>query len=174
MIVAEKQTPAPNTNMRIGEIAIVGPDLKTKKSFINAVCDDVIVETENLIFGRLQINDELVIHLYGVDLSEKELNPSWDLVSRKLLGYIVLFNWSNPNSLADVTSTVDLLAARYDIPLVIAANLKNSQTSVPRELLNAEINLTRQGQFTFCKLSDPKSVKNVLITLINSVLDNLN
>ena len=160
--------------MRIGEIAIVGPGLDCKKRFISAVCDEIVIETESLIFGRLQINDQLVIHLYGAELQEKEFNPAWELVSKKLLGYVVLFNWNSQKSYSAVTTTIDSLIAKYNLPLVIAANVKNGQTPVPDELLNAQFNLSELGQFTFYKLSDPQSAKKVLILLINSVLERLN
>ncbi|MFQ5639769.1 MAG: hypothetical protein ACE5IR_17425 [bacterium] len=160
--------------MRIGEIAIVGPDLDSKKKFISAVCDEIVIETKSLIFGRLQINDQLLLHLYGAEIPEKESNPAWELVSRKLLGYIILFNWNSSESYSSATSTIDSLTDKYNLPLVIAADIKNGQTPVPNELLNAQMSLTEQGQFTFCKLSDPESAKKVLIMLINSVLERMN
>ncbi len=160
--------------MRIGEIAIVGPGLETKKKFIKAICEEIVIETESLIFGRLQINNQLVIHLYGLDWSEKQLHHAWDLVSQKLLGYVVLFNWNHADSYTSARSIVDNLTARYTVPVVIAATLQNGQAPVPEEFLNAEFNLTQQSQFTFCKLSEPESVRNVLIKLINSAIEHLN
>jgi signal recognition particle receptor subunit beta len=159
--------------MRIGEIAIVGPGLETKKKFIKAICEEIVIETENLIFGRLQINSQLVIHLYGLNWPEKQLH-AWDLVSQKLLGYIVLFNWNHADSYSSVRSIVDNLTARYTSPVIIAATLQNGQVPVSEEFLNAGFCLTQQSQFTFCKLSDPESARNVLIKLINSVIEHLN
>ncbi|MFQ5751279.1 MAG: hypothetical protein ACE5HI_04715 [bacterium] len=159
--------------MRIGEIAIVGTGKECNQKFINAVCDEIVIQTDSLIFGRLQINDQLVIHLYGLELTEEDLNPSWDLVSKKLLGYVILYNWNHPDSSAAVKSTIDSLSTRYNVPLVIAAVLQNGQSPVPKQLLDVDLDLTEHGQFTFCKLSDPESVKHVLIMLINSVIDKI-
>lgn len=158
-------------DMRIGEIAILGPDTKSKQLFIKAVCDEIVLQTDNLIFGRLQINNQLAVHLYGLDLSEKDLNVAWDLVSKKLLGYVLLFDWNNPDSLAAVESTVDFLNSRYNIPIVIAAHLEPGSNAVPEQLLNIEFDISKQSHLTFCRLSEPKSVKNVLIILINSIID---
>lgn len=160
--------------MRIGEIAVVGPGRDCQKKFIDAVCDEIVIETESLIFGRLQINSQLVIHLYGFELSEKERNQAWDLVSRKLLGYVVLFNWSSPESYAAVSSTIDSVTAKYNLPLIVAASLQNGQTSIPNELLNAQLSLSEKSQFTFFRFSPPQSAKRVLIMLINSVIGDLN
>ncbi len=160
--------------MRIGEIAILGPDWKMKQLFIKAVCDEIVLQTDTLVFGRLVINNELVVHLYGVDLSEKNLNFAWDLVAKKLLGYVVLFDWNRPDSLSAVKSTVDLLKSRYNIPVVIAANLEQGTNSIPEKLLEVKFDMSDQSQFTFYRLSEPGSVRNVLIILINSIIETLN
>ena len=81
--------------MRIGEIAIVGPGILPKQQFIKAVCDEIVVENNELVFGRLQINEQLVIHLYGLEFTDTEIKPSLDLVSKKLLGYVFLFDWGS-------------------------------------------------------------------------------
>ncbi|MFQ5674688.1 MAG: hypothetical protein ACE5G1_02225 [bacterium] len=159
--------------MRIGEIAIVGPGTIAKHEFIRAVCDEIEIQTEDLIFGRLQINEQLSLHLYGLDIT-KDIKPSIDLVSKKLLGYVVLFNWTNPESYSEVVSTVESLTSRYRLPVVVAANLQNGVQEIPSQMLNIDINLSADGQFTFCRLSDPASVRNVLIMLINFVIHKLN
>lgn len=160
--------------MRIGEIAIVGPGTRFKHEFIKAVCDEIVVQTEEFIFGRLKINSQLVVHLYGLDYSDKEIKPSWDLVSKKLLGYVVLFDWDNPDSHPKVKEIVDSLTSRYNIPVVLAANVQNSIKQIPVQLLNVDFSISECSEFTFCKISDPESAKNVLVILLNSVIEKLN
>ena len=160
--------------MRIGEIAIVGPSTHFKQEFIKAVCDEIVVENDDLVFGRLQINEQLVLHLYGLEFTDKEIRPSLDLVSKKLLGYVFLFNWGSQDSYSAVVSSIDSLTSRYSLPLVIAANLQNGSTEIPSQMLNVDFNISSEGQFTFCKLSDSNSVRNVLVMLINSVIDRIN
>ena len=160
--------------MRIGEIAIVGPGIHPKQEFIKAICDEIVIENDELVFGRLQINEQLVIHLYGLEFTDKEIKPSLDLVSKKLLGYVFLFNWGSQASYSEVVSTIDSLTSRYNLPLVIAANLQNGSTEIPSQMLDVDFNISSEGQFTFCKLSDSESVKNVLVMLINSVINKIN
>ncbi|MFQ5822634.1 MAG: hypothetical protein ACE5JB_01100 [bacterium] len=160
--------------MRIGEIAILGPAKKIKQDFIKAVCDEIVIQTDKLIFGRLLIDNQLVVHLYGLEISEKELSFAWDLVSKKLLGYVVLFNWNNSESLSSVKSIIDFMTSRYNIPLVIAANLEKDSEPIPEEFIDVDFHISEQSQFTFCRLSKPESVKKVLIILINSVIALLN
>ena len=160
--------------MRIGEIAIVGAGILPKQQFIKAVCNEIVVENDDFLFGRLQINEQLVIHLYGLEFSDKEIKPSLDLVSKKLLGYVFLFEWGSQDSYSEVVSTIDSLTSRYKLPLVIAANLQNGSTGIPSQMLNVDFDISSDDQFTFCKLSDPESVRNVLVMLINLVIDKVN
>ena len=159
--------------MRVAEIAIVARDLQTKKAFIEIICDEIETFAEDLIFGRLKINNQLAVHLYGLAFTDKATRPSWDLVSQKLLGYIVLFNWDKPESYSTVRSTIDNLSTRYNLPMVVAANLQNGSTRVPKQLVNVEFNLSDASEFTFFNLSEPKSVKEVLVNLIDSVLERI-
>lgn len=157
--------------MRISEIAIFSPGLETNRRFVKAVCDEVVLETESMVFGRLQINNQLVLHLYGLKLADGQPNPSWDLVSKKLLGYVVLFNWNQAESLAAIKPLVDALSARYDVPMVVAATLQNGQHAIPEQIINVDFGLAKQNEFTFCKLSDAASIKKVLISLIDQVIN---
>jgi phosphoenolpyruvate carboxylase len=59
------------------------------------------------------------------------------------------------------------------MPFVVAANLNNNSDLIPKPLINFGIRVTNQGHFTFCKVSEPESVKRVLIILINAVLEKL-
>jgi len=160
--------------MRIGEIAIVGRGIRPKQEFIKTVCDEIVIENDDLVFGRLQINEQLVIHLYGLEFTDKEIKPSLDLVSKKLLGYVFLFDWGSQDSYSEVVSTIDSLTSRYNLPLVIAANLQNGSTEIPSQMLNVDFDISSEGQFTFFKLSDSESVRNVLVMLINSIIDKIN
>ncbi len=159
--------------MRIGEIAVVGPDSAVKSSFIRSGCDEIVVQNQHLIFGRLRINSQLMLHLYGLDYHDEQNNPSWDLVAKKLLGYIILFDWSNPVSFAAIESAVDALPARYRLPVVVAASLDNNPESLPSVLMNADLNVSRSSEFTFCNTAEPESVKRVLATLVDSVIAKL-
>jgi|GEM_PF-421551 len=160
--------------MRIGEIAIVGPSQKAKIDFIKSACKEILVDSEELIYGRVQVNDQLVLHLYGLEGPDQETNPFWDLVSQKLLGYVILFDWDDPNGFPLVKETIDSITDRYRIPLVIAANIARLPSSIPTNFINTDLNLAEQSQFTFCNISEPRSVNNVLVTLIDSLIEKLN
>lgn len=159
--------------MRIGEIAVVGSKVEAKRNFIKAVSDDVEVQNDSLIFGRIKINEQLIVHLYGLEYLDEDIQPSWDLVSKKLLGYIVLFNWDAQEDLTAIQPMVNALEMRYSAPIIVAAGLKSGLNDIPPQLIDTDFALSEQCQFIFCNINDPASVKHTLLVLINTVLDSL-
>ncbi len=159
--------------MRIGEIAVVGPNASAKREFIRNVSDEIVVQTDDLIFGRLRINNQLVVHLYGVNYSVENNSPLWDLVSQKLLGYVVLFNWSQQDSYIEVQKMVDSLSSIKQLPIVIAANVPGGAEILPPEFLEIKMNLQAHCEFTFCDVSNVDSVKKILVTLVDAVIEKI-
>jgi signal recognition particle receptor subunit beta len=160
--------------MRIGEIAVIGPSPADKRMFISSICDEVEIQHDSITFGRLTVNDELAIHLYGLDYSGDVASPSWDLVSRKLLGYVLLFAWNDsPKGLQSIKTTIDSLTRRYQIPLIVNAHLSEKDTEIPTALVNTHLDLSDNCFFTFCRLNEPDSVRKVLLILVNHLIDKL-
>jgi len=157
--------------MRIGEIAIVGPHAPARREFIRGVSDEIAVQTDDLIFGRLRINKQLVVHLYGVNYDSRAASPSWDLVSQKLLGYVVLFNLHRPESYEEVQKLVDALSQVRNLPIVIAANVGGEGTSSPFQ--EAGISLAADCQFRFCDAGNPQSARKTLISLVDAAIEKI-
>ena len=157
--------------MRIGEIAIIGPDNDIRKRFIEAVCEKVDVSNDQLTFGRMPIDDQITLHLYGISVEKSNSKVSWDLLARKMLGYVVLFSWENPQSFDLVKSTLDELTSHYDSILVVAANVQNGSFSAHRTLIHEGIAITTDAKLIFCDVAKPESVRQVLLTLVNLLID---
>jgi len=159
--------------MRIGEIAILGPSNEEKRLFIQSACQKLELANDNMTFGRFPVNDQLVLHLYGVALTSGAPPVAWDLLARKMLGYIVLFPWQDPDSFERLKPVLDQLTMRYDATIIVAAHVANGKLSVPPALHDEGIALSTEGKFMFCDVRQPASVKKILLTLIESLLDKI-
>jgi hypothetical protein len=154
--------------MRIGEIAILSPGQEEKKLFIQSICQKLELVNENIAFGRLPINDQLVLHLYGVALHAE---MAWDLLAKKCLGYIVLFPWQDAAAFERLKPALDLLAARYEATMVVAAHVANGKAPVPPALYESGIAVTAEGKFMFCDLRQPAGARKILLALIESLIE---
>lgn len=159
--------------MRIGEIAVLGPGNEEKKLFIQAVCGRLELTNDNITFGRFAINDQLVLHLYGVALQSEAQTVAWDLLAKKCLGYIVLFPWKDPGALDRFKPMLDILAAKYEATMVVAANMAEGDRALPPALFENSISLTAAGKLMFCDTRRPASARKVLLALIDSLLEKI-
>ncbi len=159
--------------MRIGEIAVVAPHPDDKKQFIQSCADSVNAVNEQITFGEYVISDELVLHLYGIVFPEAgESDLSWDLISSKILGYIVLFRWGDADSFRKIQRVTDYFTTQFETTVVVAAHTEKKRPVLPKEFAEG-IPIDRNGSFTFCDVSDPASTKKVLLTLVNQIIDTI-
>jgi len=159
--------------MRIGEIAVLGPSNEEKQLFIQAVCGRLELTHENIAFGRFSINDQLVLHLYGVALQSEAQTVAWDLLAKKCLGYIVLFSWQDPGSLDRFKPVLDILATKYEATMIVAAHMPEGDRPLPPALFEDSISLTAAGKLMFCDARRPASARKVLLALIDSLLEKI-
>ncbi len=157
--------------MRIAEIAVIAPRAEEGKKFIAAICSQLEVASEHLVVGRSIINDQLVLHLYGLAIPPESKNLSWDLLDRKLLGYIVLFSWNDEASLESIKRSLDQITARPEAVLVVAANVSAAEPPALQALGDKSLFVNQQGKFIFYKEDEAGSAKQVLLTLIDLLIE---
>jgi len=158
--------------MRIAEIAVIAPQAEARKKFIAAICNQLDVAGEQLTVGRLAINDQLVLHLYGLAAPTEAATPSsWDLLARKLLGYIVLFSWQDQASFENIKSCLDQITARTETAVIVAANVAAAELPALQALRDKSIPVNAQGKFAFYQEADAASMKKVLLALVDLLLE---
>ena len=120
----------------------------------------------------LPINEQLVLHLYGLAAPIAAQNPpSWDLLARKLLGYVVLFAWQDQTSFEQIKLGLEQITARAETALIVAANVAAADLPALQALRNKSIFVNQQGQLTFYQEDDPQSIKKVLLALVDLLLE---
>ncbi len=158
--------------MRIGEIAIVGPDIEARRAFVHSVADSIEVENEKLTFGQCRIDEQLLLHLYGISLNEDMGSVSWDLITPKLLGFVLLFRWGDAESFRKIQKLVDSLVLRYGATVVVAGHTEGSMPPLP-QAFDFGLPIDKHGAFIFCNAFDPMSVRKVLIALVDLIIDQM-
>ncbi len=159
--------------MRIGEIVIIGPNANEKQRFLAALSDDLALTTPDFSFGRLTINNQLLLHLYGITLHPDAKPLSWDLLGAKMLGCIVLFSWQDLASFELVKPVIDHLTTHFRTAVVVAAHLNNESMPDSELFHNGGITLTPEGKFAFCDVDDVESARRVLLSLIDLLIDRI-
>lgn len=162
--------------MKIGEVAVISHKSEDKDDFIRSICKKIDLKNELVSFGRFDANDQLSLHLYGVAIDKQESNLSWDLISRKMLGYVVIFDWEDKISLESIKPVIDNFSYSIRTPFVLVANVKDSNHPPipPIFFKNRGIHLSSNFRFTFGQVKKSSDAKKILILLIDMLLERLN
>jgi hypothetical protein len=161
--------------MRIGELMVISPPGRLSEIFITTVCDQLEQKGDLACYGRMLVNDQLALHLYGVQLNGNIDSVSWDLISPKLLGYIILFDWNEFSSLKKLSTSLDIFSTQFNAPLIIAGCVdNNADIPMPSPFFETSgIPIEKETRFSFCNISEPDSCKKVVATLIDILLEKL-
>lgn len=161
--------------MRIAEVAVISPPGKLKEIFIKSVCQKLEETSDKICFGRLKINSQLILHLYGISIEKDESSISWDLLSPKLLGYIIIFQWDDFSSLEVIKNVLDFFSSSSSAPIIVVANVDDeSNIPLPEKFYEpGGFSIDQNVRFTFCKISDPVYSKKVVANIIDILIEKL-
>ncbi|QSB15478.1 ATP/GTP-binding protein [Natronosporangium hydrolyticum] len=131
--------------------------------------DDVPGKTTTTVamdFGRISIDRELILYLFGTP-GQTRFWFMWDELVRGAIGAVVLVD---TRRLADCFAAIDFFENRQ-LPYVVAVNYFNKvQYHELRDVRDA-LALSPETPVVSCDARDRESTKNVLITLVEYVLN---
>lgn len=156
-----------NTEKKIGEILIIGSSNSSHDSFLYSTCPRVMKSDQDIIFGELKIEQDLSLFLYGVSSNGGHDKIAWDIIARKMLGYIIVFDWFDKTSFEIAKKNIDYLGQRFEAPLVIAADIKEKPLPVKKTIVDPCISFSGKEKFTFCNSKSVSSIKSVFATLVD-------
>ena len=161
--------------MRIGEVAIISYKSHEKESFIRSICQKIDIKDETLSFGRFEINDQLALYLYGINFDYRKNSISWDLVSRKTLGFIIIFDWEDKKAFEATKSLVDYFAENFNATIIIFSDIKHKKDPpIPDSFFQPDgIPLSSNSRFIFSQIDDPESARSVLMLFVNMLIEKL-
>lgn len=159
--------------MKIGEVAVISHISQNKDVFIKSICKTIDIKNKLVSFGRFDVNEQLALHLYGIHIDKQSNGLSWDLISRKMLGYFIIFDWEDKNSLESIKHVMDHFSNNQTTQIAIVANVKNIlHPPIPEKFFKPDgINLSSNFRFTFCQIDNPQSTREIMTLLINMLLE---
>lgn len=169
------------------KLVVTGPFAAGKTTFIQAVSEIPVVSTETgttdgsdvkdhttvtMDFGKISVADEdllMELYLFGTP-GQSRFDFMWDILSRGMLGYVLLVDTTRPetwNDAADIKRKFDELGT---VPMVVAANRASEGDA---SLLRAALEVGPSVPIIPCEATDKESVKQVLLTLLIGVVEEL-
>lgn len=173
--------------MQAVKIVVTGPFSAGKTQFIKTVSEIDVVATERKItgaderaikesttvamdFGRLTIDDDLVLYLFGTP-GQKRFDFMWEILSEGMLGFIVLVDSTRPETFREARNILETFKAYAPTPYVVAANKQDLEDAWDVEDLRIALRLPKDVKVVPCVAVDKESVKKVLLELLYSILE---
>jgi len=159
--------------MKIGEIAVITHNTQTSENFIKSICKKIDLQNGLVSFGRFDANEQLGLHLYGISLDNKDNKVSWDLISRKMLAYIIFFDWEDHISQEKIKPILDQFLSNVSAPVIIVANVNDiNQPPIPKSFfLNKGIIFSSSCRFIFGQANQPESARKIMVLVTNMLLE---
>ncbi|MFF7177023.1 ATP/GTP-binding protein [Streptomyces sp. NPDC008121] len=157
----------------IGAISEI-PPLSTEETMTRAgeTFDDLkgvrskTTTTVAMDFGRLTINERVVLYLFGTP-GQQRFVQMWEDMARGALGALVLVD---PERLADSFAVIDLIE-QYGLDYAIAINRFDGTPDREVRALREALDLLDDTPVVTCDARDEKSSADALITLVRYLLD---
>lgn len=149
------------------------PPLRTEELLTNAgvAIDDLsgvdrkITTTVALDFGRITIDPELVVYLFGTP-GQDRFWFLWDELSRGALGAVIL---ADPRRLASSFAAVDYFERRQ-LPFVVGVNCFEGGPHYTTEEVRDALDLEHDLPIQMCDARERESAKDLLLILVEHLI----
>jgi signal recognition particle receptor subunit beta len=156
----------------VGAVSEISP-LQTEEILTNAgvEIDDVTgverktTTTVAMDFGRISINNEIVLYLFGTP-GQDRFWFLWDELALGALGAVVL---ADTRRLTDCFPSLDYFERRRT-PFLVAVNCFDGVQRHSVDAVRRALDLDGRSPVVLCDARDRRSVKDVLIALVEHVM----
>ncbi len=174
--------------MQTLKMVVTGPFNAGKTEFIQSVSEIDVVSTEKRIsseieriketttvamdFGRITIDNEMVLHLFGTP-GQKRFDFMWEILSEGMLGFVVIIDSTRPETFREARKILETFRAYAPTPYVVAANKQDCDDAWEADDMRIALRLSPEIKLLECVATSKDSVKNVLLELLYSILAEL-
>ncbi|NLF14228.1 MAG: ATP/GTP-binding protein [Anaerolineaceae bacterium] len=172
--------------MHTVKMVVTGPFNAGKTEFISAVSEIDVVSTERKIsdatsrikrettvamdFGRITVDDDLVLYLFGTP-GQKRFDFMWEILSEGMLGFVVLIDSVRPETFREARRILDVFRSYASTPYVVAANKQDMEDAWSPDDLRIALKVDPRVKLLPCVAKDKESVKSVLLELLYAILE---
>jgi small GTP-binding protein len=164
------------------KILVTGAFNAGKTTFIRSISeidpvytDKKMLDSEELTtvamdFGRITVDDDLSLYLFGTPGQER-FDFMWDILKEDIIGFILLVDSTNP--VEEVTSRIlQFLSEQTDAPYVIACTKQDHEEALSVHIIKDQLNIDDVPVLP-CVATNKESVRTVLLTLLREILERL-
>src|SRR5690606_8474481 len=170
------------------KMVITGPFNSGKTEFVQSISEIDVVSTERAIsseaeriksqttvamdFGRITVDDDLVLYLFGTP-GQRRFDFMWEILAEGMLGFVVMVDSAKPETFREAKSILETFRAYANTPYVVADNKQDHPDAWAADDLRIALRIEDNVKLLPCIAKDKESVKNVLLELLYSILEEM-
>ena len=174
--------------MQTVKMVVTGTFSAGKTEFIRSISEIDVVQTERKItdpaeqikesttvamdFGRITIDDDLVLYLFGTP-GQRRFDFMWKILSEGMLGFVVMVDSTRAETFQESKRILDTFRTYAPTPFVVVANKQDHPDAWEPSDLRIVLRIDPEVKVLPCVASEKESVKTVLLELLYSILDSL-
>ncbi|HHG74408.1 ATP/GTP-binding protein [Persephonella sp.] len=175
----------PDKKQKQIKIVIAGPYAAGKTQFINTISEIETVQTEAktsqaqekqvkdhttvaMDFGRITIDDQHVLYLFGTPGQER-FDFMWDILGKGMVGLVVLVDSTDPSTFHEARKIINYFESRYPAPFVVGCNKQDLKGAWDPKDIRTALDLDEDIKVLPLIALDKESVKNVLLVLLEEI-----
>jgi signal recognition particle receptor subunit beta len=118
------------------------------------------------------VDDDLVLYLFGTP-GQRRFDFMWEILAEGMLGFVVMVDSAKPETFREAKSILETFRAYASTPYVIAANKQDHPDAWATDDLRIALRIEESVKLLPCVAKDKESVKNVLLELLYSILEEM-
>jgi uncharacterized protein len=175
--------------MQTVKMVVTGPFSSGKTEFIRSISEIDVVSTEREItseaeriqknvttvamdFGRITVDDDLVLYLFGTP-GQRRFDFMWEILAEGMLGFVVMVDSAKPETFREAKSILETFRAYAPTPYIVAANKQDHPEAWNTDDLRIALRIDDSVKLLPCVARDKESVKVVLLELLYSILEEM-
>ena len=174
--------------MQAVKMVVTGPFSAGKTEFIGTISEIDVVSTERRItssaeqvkdattvamdFGRITVDNDLILYLFGTP-GQRRFDFMWDILFQGMLGFVVMIDSTKPETFREAKRILETFESYASTPYVIAANKQDMEDAWTPDDLRIILRLDSDVKVLPCIATNKESVKNVLLELLYSILEQI-
>lgn len=176
--------------MQTVKMVVTGPFSSGKTEFIRSISEIEVVSTERGIseetaereekeattvamdFGRITVDDDLVLYLFGTP-GQRRFDFMWEILAEGMLGFIVMVDSAKPETFREAKSILETFRAYAPTPYVVAANKQDHPDAWNPDDLRIALRIESDVKLLPCVAMERDSVRDVLLELLYTILEDM-
>lgn len=177
-----------NRNMEVFKIAITGDVGVGKTSFIRTISEIEVVDTERRTtdktallkenttvafdFGRLTLNSEQLLYLYGTP-GQARFDFMWDMIIKRVDAYVLLVDAHRPQQFRSCRRIFNFMNQRVAVPYIVGVTHLDCEEAWKPEDVALAIGFTsatNRPPLVEVNANDSSSVAQCLVTLLEQMM----